>query len=219
MNQFGKKTLKKDQAYDTIKMLVLDTEDPGMIYSERFLASQLDFGLASIRSALERLRSEDLVEMIPKSGVRVPQITYREVMDFFEVRMLIEPHIAERLAGKLNPAQSRDLSQLISKQKHAAKVKDTVEYHRLDLEFHSFLANTYGNHEMITALGQMQDKMYRLSKHIHKTHPDRLAINVEQHQNIVEAILKGDEKDARAAMELHLKWGRDVNIAPVDRFR
>ncbi len=212
-----KKQLKKDQAYLQIKEALLQGDDPEMIYSERFLAARLDLGLASVRSAVERLRSEGIVEMIPKSGVRIPQISYREVMDFFEMRLLIEPFIASRLAGQLHQGQSEALTALIASQKHAAKVGDTLEYHRLDLEFHSYLTEAYGNQEMVHALAQMRDKMYHLSKHIHTTHPDRLAMNVEQHERVVTAILDSSPEEAKAAMELHLKWGRDVNIAPADR--
>lgn len=217
MTDPARKPLKKEQAYLTIRQLLLDSDDPDVIYSERFLAAELDMGLAPVRSAVERLRSEGIVEMVPKSGVRIPQITYREVMDFFEVRMLLEPFIAGRLAGQVRPVQAEALRALIGDQRRAAATGDTLEYHRLDLVFHSTLAEMYGNREMVHALSQMRDKMYRLSKHIHRTHPDRLATNVEQHEQVVLAILDGSCKDARTAMETHLQWGRDVNIAPTDR--
>lgn len=217
MTEPARKPLKKDQAYQTIRQLLLDADDPEAIYSERFLAAELDMGLAPVRSAVERLRSEGIVEMVPKSGVRVPKITYREVMDFFEMRMLMEPFIAARLAGRLRAAQAEDLQALIADQRRAAETGDALAYHRLDIEFHANLAEMYGNREMIHALGQMRDKMHRLSKQIHRTHPDRLTTNVEQHEAIVMAILDGSEEAAREAMEVHLRWGRDVNIAPADR--
>ncbi|QRF65189.1 GntR family transcriptional regulator [Ponticoccus alexandrii] len=217
MTDPARKPLKKDQAYQTIRQLLLDADDPEVIYSERFLAAELEMGLAPVRSAVERLRSEGIVEMIPKSGVRIPQITYREVMDFFEVRMLLEPFIAGRLAGQVRPVQAKALKALIADQRRAATTGDTLEYHRLDLAFHSTLAEMYGNREMVHALSQMRDKMYRLSKYIHRTHPDRLATNVEQHEKVVLAILDGSCAEARQAMETHLQWGRDVNIAPADR--
>jgi DNA-binding GntR family transcriptional regulator len=217
MTDPARKPLKKDQAYQAIRQLLLDADDPEAIYSERFLAAELDMGLAPVRSAVERLRSEGIVEMVPKSGVRIPQLSYREVMDFFEMRMLIEPFIAGRLAGRLHAAQAAALEALIADQRRAVETGDTLVYHRLDLEFHSMLAAYYGNREMTHALAQMRDKMYRLSKYIHRTHPDRLATNVAQHEAVVQAILAGSEAEARQAMETHLLWGRDVNIAPVDR--
>lgn len=212
------KLLQKDQAYWAIKQLMLDEDDAQMIFSERYLAGELDMGLASIRSALERLRSEGIVETIPKAGVRLPQITYREVMEFFEMRLVIEPHIAQGLAGRLGPAECDELAVLIADQKQAARERDTVAYHRFDLAFHECLARLYGNREMMRALGQMRDKMYRLSRLIHTTHPDRLTTNAEQHERVVDAICSGRHSDAKEAMELHLKWGRDVNVSPTGRF-
>lgn len=206
--------LQKDQAYVAIKQLLFDQGDTQAIFSERYLASELQLGLASIRSALERLRSEGIVDMIPKAGIRLPQITHSEVMEFFEMRFVIEPHVAKGLAQRVTKAQQDDLKALIADQKQAARLRDTLSYHRLDLEFHDTLARFYGNREMVRALGQMRDKMYRLSRLIHTTHPDRLMTNAEQHERVVDAICAGRPDQAKEAMEVHLRWGRDVNIAP-----
>lgn len=212
------KLLQKDQAYFAIKQFLFDEDDTQMIFSERYLSTELEMGLASIRSALERLRSEGIVEMIPKAGIRLPQITYSEVMEFFEMRLVIEPHVAHGLAGRVTSAECDELAALIADQKQAARDRDTVAYHRFDLDFHDFLARLYGNREMVRALGQMRDKMYRLSRLIHTTHPDRLTTNAEQHEKVVDAICNGRADEAKEAMELHLHWGRDVNISPRGRF-
>lgn len=206
--------LQKDRAYQSIKAFLFDDDGTDTIYSERFLSSELEIGLASVRSAVERLRSEGIIETIPKGGIRLPQITPSEVVNFYEIRMVLEPYLVGRIAGNLTEGQRKALSALIERQKMAATDADTGTYHVLDLRFHEDLARIHGNGEMMRALGQMRDKMFRLSRRLHRSHPERLAVNAGQHQQIVEAVCEGRAGEAISAMKEHLAWGRDFTLNP-----
>jgi DNA-binding GntR family transcriptional regulator len=139
------------------------------------------------------------------------------VIDFYEMRLVLEPYLVQRIAGQLSTDQAESLHAIIADQKQAAVEKDTLTYHQLDLRFHELLAEFHGNREMVRALGQMRDKMYRLSRRLHRTHPERLTINAEQHQRIVEAVCGGKRQDASEAMQSHLIWGRDFTLDPEGR--
>ncbi|EAR50259.1 putative transcriptional regulator [Oceanicola granulosus HTCC2516] len=212
-----KNALLKEEAYARIKAHLFQVDDEGTIFSERSLAKTLDIGLASVRSAVERLRSEGIIVSIPKGGIRLPEITSQDVIDFYELRLVIETHLVARIAGKLPAARCDELRGLIARQRAAAESGDTLTYHQLDLDFHDTLARFHGNAEMIRALGQMRDKMYRLSRRLHRTHPERLAVNVDQHAAIVEAICTGEGDVAGETMRAHLAWGRDFTLDPDGR--
>ncbi len=212
-----KHLLQKDRAYLAVKQFLIDTESAQAIFSERTLAAKLNVSLASVRSALERLRAEEMIETIPKAGIRLPQISHSDILEFYEFRFVLETYVARGIAGRLSQAQCADLRALIVEQKEAAVARNTIAYHALDLKFHHMLAEYYGNREMLRALSQMQDKMYRLSRLLHRTHPERLSINADQHENIVEAICSGDPQKAEEAMLSHLTWGRDFTLDPDGR--
>lgn len=211
------KMLQKDQAYSAIKTFLFQEEGARAYFSERFLASELEMGLASVRSAVERLRSEGIVESIPKAGIRLPQITHEEIMDFYEVRLVIEPYIVQQVAQRVTPAQRRELAALIEDQKQAAREKDTLAYHKLDLAFHDGIARMHGNQEMVRTLQQLGDKMYRLSRHIHQRQAEHLSVNAEQHERVALAICAGRADDAGEAMRMHLIWGRNHTLDPEGR--
>ena len=59
--------------------------------------------------------------------------------------------------------------------------------------------------------------MYRLSRRLHRTHPERLAVNAAQHRGIVEAIREGDSHEARSRTDTHLTWGRRFTLDPDGR--
>jgi DNA-binding GntR family transcriptional regulator len=181
------------------------------------LASRLNLGLGPVRSAVERLRAEGLLTAVMNSGLRLPEITAREILDFYEMRMVVESHIVASLAGKISQSQSRQLEDILDEQDASAASGNTVRYHQLDLDFHTTLAEFHGNGEMFRALRQMRDKMHRLSLRLHRTHPERLSVNAGQHRAIVEAIRKGDADESRSQMQTHLVWGRAFTLDPDGR--
>ena len=211
------RVLLKDEAYVAIKDHLLATEGIGHALSERVLAARLGLGLGPVRSALERLRAEELIAVAPNSGIRLPDITAEEIISFYEFRLVIEPYIAATLAGRLTKAQTATVERIIAQQERSAAEQDTVRYHRLDLDFHAALAEFHNNAEMVSALGRLRDRMYRLSRRMHGAHPERLAPNAAQHRDIMEAVRDGDARRARGQMERHLAWGRSFTLDPDGR--
>lgn len=102
-------------------------------------------------------------------------------------------------------------------QKLAARERDTLTYHQLDLAFHDCIARIHGNLEMVRTLQQLGDKMYRLSRRIHQRQVEHLSVNAQQHEKIVLAICEGRADDASDAMRAHLIWGRNHTLDPEGR--
>lgn len=211
------RVLRKDEAYAMIRDYLLGDVDADQTLSERSLAAHLGLGLGPVRSALERLRAAGLITVSPNNGIRLPEITAREILDFYEMRMVMECHIVASVAGRLSAAQVNQLEDIIGEQEISAERRDTLRYHRLDLDFHAALADAHDNAEMIRALAQMRDKMYRLSRRLHNAHPERLAVNALQHRAIMQAVIDGNAKDARRHMQQHLTWGRAFTLDPDGR--
>jgi DNA-binding GntR family transcriptional regulator len=208
------RVLRKDEAYAVIRVHLFSAESTDPALSERSLAAQLGLSLGPVRSALERLRAEGLITVSPNNGIRLPEITAREVLDFYEMRMVMECHIVASLAGRLSAEQSAELEEIIADQEAAAARRDTIRYHQLDLDFHTAFAEFHGNAEMLRALRQMRDKMYRLSRRLHSAHPERLSVNAAQHRTIMEAVRDGNARGARRNMQTHLTWGRAFTLDP-----
>ena len=205
--------LLKDDAYSKIREHLLEAGSEEAC-SERALAARLDLGLGPVRSALERLRAEGLIVVAANSGIRLPEITSREILDFYELRMVIECQVVASIAGSLSADQARTIDKILLEQEAAAASGDTVRYHQLDLEFHAALAACHANAEMENALGRLRDKMYRLARRMHGAHPERLAVNAAQHRGIFDAVREGNAEKAHSRMKTHLDWGRRFTLDP-----
>ena len=205
--------LLKDEAYLKIREHLLEAGSEET-WSERALAARLGLGLGPVRSALERLRAEGLIVVAANSGIRLLEITSREILDFYELRMVIECHVVASISGCLSTDQARAIDEILLEQEMTAASGNTLRYHQLDLDFHAALAGCHANVEMDRALRGLRDKMYRLARRMHSAHPERLAVNAAQHRGIFDAVRAGNAEKAHARMKTHLDWGRRFTLDP-----
>ena len=205
--------LLKDEAYSKIRKHLLE-DGSEETCSERALAARLDLGLGPVRSALERLRAEGLIVVTAHSGIRMPEITAREILDFYELRMVIECHVVASISGCLSADEVRAIDEILREQESTSASGNTLRYHQLDLEFHAALAGCHANSEMEHALRRLRDKMYRLARRMHGAHPERLAVNAAQHRGIFDAVRAGNAEKAHTRMKTHLDWGRRFTLDP-----
>ena len=206
----------KNEAYNTIKGFLFD-DVTERVYSERQLANWLDVGLGSLRSAVERLRAEGLITVLPNAGIRVPELPSHTIIDFYEVRSVLESHVVASLAGRLTRAQIDLVDAILAKQQQCVEEERPEGYHDLDMVFHITLTELHGNKEIVRTLSQLRDKMYRLSRWVHQSRPERLAVNAQQHRAIWSAICGGDGTKAMDLMQKHLRWGRNCTLDPTLR--
>ena len=91
-------------AYERLRRAVTTLElAPGAGVSEAQLVEAFGFSKAAVRAALARLRGEGLVVAEPRRGHVVAPLTIRDVLDIYDLRLLLEPPAAEAAAGRIEP--------------------------------------------------------------------------------------------------------------------
>ena len=84
----------KEKAYAIIKNKIICCEyRPGQFLNEQELRESVGASRTPIREALNKLEQEGLLEILPKRGVLVRDITLQEVNAIFEIRCMIEPYV------------------------------------------------------------------------------------------------------------------------------
>ena len=205
-----RRVLLKDRAYLELKELIqTGVFPPHSSVSERQLVKRLGMSKTPIRSALENLEAQGLVSVSPQKGVLIKELSAREISELFDVRNAVEPfivgHLARRTIGK---KQIDQLKANLKKQSAAAKKEDAVAATQLDIEFHQLLATILDNHEMIAWLEKCFDKLQRSVLRINSLVAGRLSKSTQDHKEIVEAVVQGDESLAAQRMLSHLRYGR-----------
>ena len=88
-------------AYDRLREEIRTNRmPPGFQAPEPEIALRLGMSRTPVREALIRLQSEELVELIPRRGVRVLFIHPSDMREIYEILSALEPEAAAALAAR-----------------------------------------------------------------------------------------------------------------------
>jgi DNA-binding GntR family transcriptional regulator len=196
-------------AYAELKALIQGGHfPPGSFLSERQLSQQLGMSKTPIRAALEHLEAQGLVKISPQQGIVVRDLSLREAVESFELRYVLEPHVARRLAGRLSAPQRQRLQADLEQQRVAAERGDAELCAQLDLGFHLLLCEFLDNQEILQVTKRALDKLYRTILLVHVQLLKQLTASAREHASVAEAIIEGDGEAAARRMEDHLQFVR-----------
>jgi DNA-binding GntR family transcriptional regulator len=182
---------------------------PGSRITVDNLARELGVSQTPIREALGRLEMEGLVIKTHLVGYSAaPQLNRQQFEELYELRLLLEPAAARHAAQRMTNDELQELTNL-ARQMHAAAADDArISYNkfaRLDAAFHDRIVVGGGN-------SLIRDTLARLHVHIHLFrlfyHSRVTAEAVDEHANILTALLARDGDGAADALERHIMRSR-----------
>jgi DNA-binding GntR family transcriptional regulator len=152
------------QAYQQIRTEILFYQlPPGSRISEASLTQRFSLRQAAVRSALQRLMQEGLVEKADERNLRVAPLTLKDVQDIYALRMIVEPRAAElaAAAGLAAPAleRLRSISQSSYELTSHAQLVKLLSANR---EFNLTVASAAGNSRLLATITGLQDLTLRI---------------------------------------------------------
>jgi DNA-binding GntR family transcriptional regulator len=194
----------KDRVYRLLKDSVIRHRfKPGERLLDQEIADNLGVSRTPVREALNRLGAEGLIEIVPRRGAFVIDLSAKDIKDIYEVREVLET-LAIRLAvPRLSDEDLVALAQITEACSAALDRKDYVACFELDREFHDRVVRLSGNAklaEINTLLGgNIQTTRWR-----HCQDGDRQQLSFEEHLEILEALKKRDAELASALVSDHI---------------
>lgn len=181
---------------------------PGARINIDTLARELGVSQTPIREALSRLEAEGLVQKTHLVGHRaIAQLTREQVEQLFELRLLIEPAGAALAARRLDDAARGSLELLHAQMRGRPHREPTYsEFARKDAEFHAVIAQASGNDFLAEALAKLHTHVhiFRLVSHTRVT-----SEAIDEHADLIGALLAGDAPASRRFMREHIVASRD----------
>ncbi|MGC4378902.1 GntR family transcriptional regulator [Fictibacillus sp. Mic-4] len=107
----------------------------GAVLSENKLAADFEVSRSPIREALKLLASENMIRL-ERMGAVVIGLTEKEIEEIYDVRLLIETFVFERLVKTDTQEVVRELSKILEMMKIAIKYNDADEFSYQDVLFH-----------------------------------------------------------------------------------
>jgi len=188
---------------------------PGQRLVESELMETFGATRGSVRSAIDDLAAEGLVERIPNRGARVRRVSLDEAISILECRAVLEGLLASRAATRATDAQIAALVTLGDQMTTAVQGGDVANYSRLNSQLHETVS-AIGDQEVATELigrlrAQIVRHQFRLSMR-----PGRPQVSIKEHLAIIRAIEKRDPEAADRAARAHVHSVIDA-LVEIDR--
>lgn len=174
---------------------------PGIRLPEDTIGESFGTSRTIAREALQRLAVEGLVELQPNRGAFVANPSLDEGRDVFVVRQGLERMVVRHLAGNLSKPQIATLEHMLQQEELAAAQND-AEAIRLAGEFHLKLAEMTGNQLLIRYLTETISRCSLVLAMYGRPHS--VDCGIEEHRQIIEALIAGDAEKTSSLMEHHL---------------
>lgn len=198
----------RDLVYAQLRRsIVMSHYQPGERLSLQGLAKEFGVSATPVREALQLLDQEGLVSTKPRSGYYVTHLTLKELLDWFQVREILEVAAIGHAATKITDEQLGYLEQI-----HAGFSGDDEEsvdrYIGENRRVHCFIAEVSGNGQLAKMIGQVHD---RLSRFLVLSHSGQLMVKY-RHKDLIEALRTRDPDVARQAMLDELGETREITL-------
>jgi len=195
----------KDFAYFELKQRILKGElAPNQAIVEEELSDELEISRTPLRSALQQLVFENLVERKPNGRLKVPSVSVKELEEIFTIRGKLEEIAVEQATENSTQDDVRSLSNIafMIKQTHKdGRVEDILYY---GSQFHNYIYDLSDNQTIIYILSQLNDHIHRYRRLVPDQSIDRTIEAGEEHEVILDCIARKDKKGAKFAMQKHI---------------
>ncbi len=191
-----------NQAYKKVKNMILTKKlRPGQKIVQDKLAADLGISRTPLRTALQMLEAESLVESLPRRGMIVKEFSDSEIIEIYDCRMALEGTAIRLFTENCTKTDINNLKKLFQPFDQNTKELDSSLYQIADMEFHNTIIEKCGNSflarlfkkgnllEFIDLIGLKRPATETLSEHL----------------NIIAAVEKKDTDVAEQLIKEHLK--------------
>lgn len=207
-----------DKAYAAIyDALTAGRLRPGEHLAEERLAREIGVSRTPVREALRRLGTEGFVEFMPNQGGRVPSLSFEDIKEIFDLRVILEGYAASLAARKMSVEQIDELKQLCDGMEKAY-IKRRVDYiqeiSRGNRRFHRIVLEAAGGQKLSRLLPQLIEMPLVLDTYNRFTDDD-MHRSMRHHRELIVAFTAQDGDWANAIMSGHIQSARNCYLQSV----
>ena len=192
----------RDKIYDEIKREIFEcTLQPSEILVVDNLAKRFGVSRTPVREALLALANEGLLEAKHHVGFMVASVSVREIVETYNLRIMLEKECALRAASRISPQELAALAALLD---NPGKTNGRL--------FHSLIARASDWGVLADTLEGLIDKSSRSNALLSRSQAllaDKAQGRQYDHRRIYEALAAGDGETAASLMALHLDEAKE----------
>ena len=219
----------KDDIFDVLhEKIISGIYKQGDWLRQDDIATQLGVSMTPVREALDLLVSAGLAERVPYRGVRVREMSTKDVVDAYGLRLLLEVVIAREAAKNITREQVAALERTLEQMKKHQSLKDVATERKSSREFHSAIAAATRNELLIKLYEVVSNAfpdwlLYEALFRYPELIDDSMMSTYKEHVAIVDALKKGETERAMQESIGHVmesgRWLEDYLDIPGDLLR
>ncbi len=185
--------------------ILLGQLSSGTPLTEKDLANRLKISRTPIREALRRLQEDGLVEIRHGRGAWVKQVSFRDIVEAYEIRGLVEPYAAHLAASRLSPECAQHLREMLETFREPTLTVDLSRRWQIDAQLHDVILEAAGNALLRAMIWDLRMRTERAFTYIAD---QRLEMFRQEHVVLIQTILNGDAVNAERLMREHLEHAK-----------
>jgi DNA-binding GntR family transcriptional regulator len=193
--RFERPATIKEHVYNTLRQRLLHSEHkPNGRLVEKQISDQLGVSRTPVREALSWLASDGLL-VATKHGYKVPEFSREDVLNIFEVRMLLEPIAARQAADNPSDVGLAEMQRAIDQEKAAHAKGDVPPFLRANVSFRENWLKRTRNPLLLALLSRAVHSLQAIRFRTLSEKSIREFI-IDQQQALLAAIKAGNANDA-----------------------
>ena len=227
--EFIQKRPLKEDIFDVLhEKIISGIYKPGDWLRQEDIATQLGVSMTPVREALDLLVSAGLAERVPYRGVRVREMSTKDVVEAYGLRLLLEAVIAREAAGNITREQIQGLERMLEEMRKHESLDEMSDARRLSRDFHSAIAQASRNDLLIKLYEIVANAfpdwlLYEALFRKPELLADTMATTYQEHVAIVDGLKEADAGQAMQKSIEHVmesgKWLEEYLSIPAGLLR
>lgn len=199
-----------ESAYNYIKTRIIRGEyKPSEKLVEMQLAKEIGVSRNTIKNALLMLQKENLVDIEKNKGAKIKSFTLEEVLNYLEIREVLEGVIAKSAALHISAERLNELELILKKMESLIEQKKLDEYSQMNKVFHKVIYDSSMNQQAVDMVLVIKDQLLRYHFRTILI-PGRTESSLGEHKEILEALKARDPERADQAIRKHISHVKET---------
>lgn len=196
--------------YNKLKKKIEKGEySPAQSLPESALAKEYNVSRNTIKKALLMLESDGYVTMDLNKGAKVSSYSKNEVIEFLELRELLEGFIVKQTVPVISEKNIEKLKTTLDNMVMYKSSEDLMNYSKANQDFHKIIYASCPNKTAVDVTLKLKNQMRKYNS---KTIliPGRAEQSLKEHTDIYQAIKDRDAEKAEACIKTHISNVKNV---------
>ncbi|EPR14421.1 GntR family transcriptional regulator [Ruminiclostridium papyrosolvens] len=176
---------------------------PGERLMEVQLAEKMGVSRTPVREAIRKLELEGLVDMIPRKGAHVAELSIKDIMDVLEVRASLDGLATSLAAERITDDELKELKHINGQFASYIEKENLNGSIKKDVEFHDIIYKASRNDKLISILNNLREQVQRFRVIYLKEYNNSKNL-IKEHNDIYEAVSSRSMENARNIAKTHI---------------